>query len=161
MQSRTLQQGVTIIEILVAVAIITIALGAILGLAVFALVNGDIARQTTQAVAFAQDTMEATRNFRDGTTWSTGLAALTSGDNYHAEQSGGQWQMISGPETMNEFTRRVVLSDVCRDAIDDITTCPGSYADTDTKKVVVEVSWTERGRQHTVELTNYMTNWNQ
>jgi len=164
------QQGVSIVEALIAIAIITIALVSILGLATLSLSVTSITQQTTQATLFAQDTMEALRNFRDGIDWNNddasneydGLGVVLTGASYYLEQSTDsppKWKLILGQEVINGFTKSVVFSDVFRDANDDIVTA--GTPDPDTKKAVVTVSWTERGRSHGVELVTYLTNWNQ
>ena len=185
MQSRTLQQGFAIIEALIASTIIIVALTSIVGLVTLSLVVSSITKQTTQATLFAQDTMEALRNFRDGVDWNNddsfneydGLGVILPDDVYHLEQSGDippRWKLLAGNETIDEFTRSAVFRNVCRDtSSDDITgitdtngtttTCvinEGVY-NADTKEVTVTASWTERGRSHEVELVTYLTNWNQ
>jgi len=179
------QQGVSIVEALIAIAVIIVALTSILSLITLSLVASSITKQTTRATLFAQDTMEATRNFRDGVDWNNddladeydGLGVVSAGATYHLEQSTDstpKWKLLAGNETIDEFTRSAVFRNVCRDtSSDDITgitdtdgtttTCVmnGGAYDADTKEVTVTVSWTERGRSHEVELVIYLTNWNQ
>ena len=179
------EQGFSIVEALIAIMIITVALTSILGLATLSLVVSSITKQTTQATLFAQDTMEALRNFRDGIDWDNddvvdeydGLGVVSTGVAYHLEQSADpipKWRLLTGNETVNEFTRSAVFRNVCRDtSSDDITgitdtngttmTCVtnGGAYNADSKEVMVTVSWTERGRSHEVELITYLTNWNQ
>jgi len=163
-------QGVSIIEIMIAVTIITVGLVAILGLASFSLVVSDITKQTTQANILAQETMEAARNYRDGIGWNDddpgneydGLGVVTIPGTYHFEKSSDsppRWKLVSGVETINGFTRQIVFDDVRRDINDDIVES-GGVDDTDTKKVTVTVSWQERTRSHQVEIVTYLTNWN-
>lgn len=165
-----LQRGFTIVEALIATAVIIVALTSILGLVTLSLVASSIAKQTTQATLFAQDAMEALRNFRDGVDWNNddsndvydGLGVVLTGIAYHLDQSTDsppKWHLESGERVVDGFTQKVVFSDVFRDSNDDIAS--GGTLDPDTKKVVVTVSWTERGRSHEVELVTYLTNWNQ
>ena len=179
------QQGFAIVDALIASTIIIVALTSILSLVTLSLVVSSITKQTTQATLFAQDTMEATRNFRDGIDWNNddfgngydGLGVVLTGAVYHLEQSTDsppRWKLLAGNETIDEFTRSVVFRSVCRDtSSDDITgitdtngtttTCVinGGVYNADTKEVTVTASWTERGRSHEVELVTYLTNWNQ
>lgn len=185
MQGRTLQQGFTIVEALIASTIIIVALTSIVGLVTLSLVVSSITKQTTQATLFAQDTMEALRNFRDGVDWNNddpddkynGLGVIPPGDVYHLEKSTDptpRWKLLAGVETIDEFTRSAIFRNVCRDtSSDDITgitdtdgtttTCVtnGGAYNADTKETTVTVFWTERGRAHNVELVTYLTNWNQ
>lgn len=155
------QKGSLLIEILVVAGIIISSLATILGLAAIFLTTSQIVQQTSQATVLAQDVLESVRNYRDGTDWSVGLGAVTLGALYHPEQSGSPpaWQLGAGAETIEEFTRQIVFEEVLRDANDDIALA--GIADPDTVKAVVQVSWQERGRSHQVELTAYLTNWNQ
>ena len=168
---------------MVAVVIIGVALVSIVELTTFSLRSSQVKKQTTQAADLTQEAMEIVRNFRDGTGWSDndagdqydGLGVVTAGASYHPQQSTGaapRWQMVSGQETINEFTRAIVFRNVCRNSSTDnitgitdtdgaATTCAGSggVRDADTKHVTVTVSWTEKARAHEVELVTYVTNW--
>ncbi len=143
------------IEMLIVIAILAITLTSLLGLASFSLGATSLIKQTTQANALAQETMEAVRNFRDQTSWATnGLGVLTLGVAYHTEKSAGiplKWSLISGEEQIGIFTRKVVFEKIYRDGSED----------PDTKKTTVTVFWQERERTHKVELVTYFTNWQQ
>ncbi|MFQ6049561.1 MAG: prepilin-type N-terminal cleavage/methylation domain-containing protein [Candidatus Paceibacterales bacterium] len=155
------KKGVSLMEILVAIAIIAFTLTILLGLTSFSLGTATLIKQTNQANNIAQETMEVVRNFRDGTNWGTdGLGALTVGIDYYPQKSGSpaKWQLSAGSETINGFTRTVSIEDVQRDANDNIVVSGGTN-DPDTKKVTVTVSWEERGRTHQIELITYLTNW--
>jgi len=165
-------KGVSIIEIMIAVTIITVGLAAILSLASFSLVVSDITKQTTQANILAQETMEAARNYRDGIGWNDddpgneydGLGVVTIPGTYHFEKSSDsppRWKLVSGAETINGFTKQIVFENVQRDINTDDIVESGGVDDVDTKKVTVTVSWQERTRSHEVEIVTYLTNWNQ
>ena len=154
-------KGVSIIEILVVIFIINVTLVGLLGLVAFSLKASTSIKETNQADFLAQETMEAVRNFRDGTDWfadGLGSLSLITGVAYHLEKSGDvppKWQLISGPETVNDFTRKVIFEDVHRDVVDDDIVDSGGYNDDETKKVTVTISWKDK----TIELTTYFTNW--
>ncbi len=157
---NTTNRGITVVEILVVIVIVLVGMGGILGLVTFSLQVADVTSQTTEAALLSQATLESVRNFRDNTGWDTdGLGTLTVGTDYHPEKTGSpaQWDMLAGTETMGMFTRRIVFSDVYRDANDNIAT--SGTLDPDTKGAVVRVSWQERGRTHQVQTTTYLTNW--
>ena len=164
------KDGITVVEIMVAIAILTIALGGILALASFSFVSTSLASQTLQASALAEGTIEALPNYRDGIAWDDddagneydGLGVLAVGVQYYPEISGDalpRWKFIQGVETVGIFERSVVFENVERDAQDTITELGGAV-DLNTKKVTATVSWEERGRAHSVELVSYFTNWN-
>lgn len=154
------EKAVSVLELLVVVAIIVVALTSLLGLAALSIKSSVLVKETGQANSFAQEAMEAVRNFRDGTTWGTdGLGALMTGVSYFPQKTADnppKWQISSGEETLSSFKRKIVFYNAQRDAYDNIVESGGS-ADTNTKKVVVTVSWRDRK----VEITTYLTNWKQ
>ena len=156
-------KGISLIEILVAVAIISSVLISLLGLTSFCLRITSIINQTNKANNMAQEMMEQIRNFRDVTSWNVdGLGAITSNIDYYIQKSGtpATWQLIQGTETVNGFTRKVVFEDVMRNLDDDIVDS-GGVNDPNTKKVTVTISWEERGNSRQIELLSYFTNWKQ
>ena len=151
--------------------VLTIALMGVLGLAFLSISAGTLQEQVLQASNLTQETMEAVRNFRDGVAWNNddfaneydGLGVVGIGVPYHPLMSSDvppRWQLISGAETVNGFTRSVVFDEVRRNASDNIVTTGGTV-DPNTKQATVTVSWTEKGRSHQVELVTYFTNWNE
>ena len=156
------KKGISIIEILVVIAIIITALSSLLGLASFSLGVSTLIKQTNQANNLSQEVMEAVRNFRDGTSWDVdGFGKLATSTDYYpqATSSPSKWQLVQGTENIDGFTRKVVFEDVMRDSNSNIVEA-GTY-DPNTKKVIVTVSWKERGREHKLEIFTYLTNWKQ
>ena len=156
------KKGISIIEILVVIAIIITALSSLLGLASFSLGVSTLIKQTNQGNLLSQEVMEAVRNFRDGTFWNIdGLGKLATSTDYYpqATSSPSKWQLVQGTENIDGFTRKVVFEDVMRDSNNNIVEA-GTY-DPNTKKVIVTVSWRERGRDHKLEIFTYLTNWKQ
>ncbi len=154
-------KGVFIIEVLIAVAIITIALVSLLSLAAFSLKISSLLEKTIQANNLAQEAIEAVRSFRDGTDWDVdGLANFGTGD-YHLEldtvSDPAEWTLSLGTETINNFTRKIVFEKVSRNSstnnIEDPYN-PGND-DPDTRKIIVNVSWEDKE----VEIITYLTNW--
>jgi len=152
------KKGISIIEVLVVIAIVIIALVSLLGLITFSLRISTLMKETTQANNLARETIEAVRNFRDGTDWTTdGLGALTVGDSYYPQKSGDnppKWQIVAGQEIINGFTRKVVFGHAYRDADDNIIEA-GGVVDPNTKKVIVIISWKDKE----IEIITYLTNW--
>jgi len=152
------QKSAFIIEILIVIAIIFIALTSLLGVATFSLRISTLMKETTQANNLAQETMEAVRNFRDGTSWNIdGLGTLTPNVAYYPKKSADtppKWTLIQGEEETSGFIRKVVFNDVMRDANDNIVESGGTN-DPNTKKATVTVSW----RDKKVEIVTYLTNW--
>jgi len=153
-----IEKGISIIEILIVIAIISIGLTSLLGVATFSLKISTLMRETAQANNLAQEVIEAVRNFRDGTDWSTnGLGVLTTGIAYYPQKTADnppKWQLTQGEEQIDGFLRKVVFSNVQRDANDDIVEVGGTN-DPNAKKVTVTASWKDKK----VEIVTYLTNW--
>lgn len=150
------KKGILIMELLAVVAIIIIGLVSLLGVTASSLQFSRQIKENDQAKALAEEALEAVRNFRDGTTWNTnGLGTLTLNIAYHPEKTGTppRWNLVLGQETINSFTRKVVIKKVFRDTNSNIM--PTGTEDVNTKMIVATVSWGTK----TVEISTYLTNW--
>lgn len=153
------KNGFTIIEIIVVIAVIIAAFTAILGFFAFEAKIAERGRMKLEAVYLAEEAIEAVHNFRDNTTWAptTGVGSLTTGIDYHLATSSTGWEIISGNETINGFTRAIVFSEVYRDANKNIS--GSGTIDLNTRKVAVTVSWIDRQGSAEENLVTYITNW--
>lgn len=153
------QKGFTIIEILVAIAVIIAAFTAILGFFAFEARIAERGRMRLKAVSFAEESMEAVRNFRDNTTWgeSAGISGLTTGIDYHSESSAIGWNIVLGNEIIDEFTLAIVFNEVYRDVNHNIS--GSGTKDENTREVTTTVSWTDRQGSTEEILATYITNW--
>lgn len=163
MEIQNPKKGISMLEIIIAIFIISVALTSLLGLISFSLRTGDLIKQTTRANSLAQEAMEAVRNFRDNTAWATtGIATLTTGVSYYPNkttESPPKWDLIQGEEIIDGFARKIVFEKVYRDDQDNIA--DSGTEDPNTKKVIVTVSWQKRGISHQIEVSTYLTNWQQ
>lgn len=158
-QNQSYNKGVSLIEILVALAILAIVFATLFSLTSFSLRMIVSAKQTIQANYLAQETIEAVKNFRDGTIWDLdGLGKLATSTDYFPLATSSKWQMVQGIEEISGFTRKVVFQDVKRDSNFNIVETGGNY-DPNTKKVIVTVSWQEKGRERQIQIMTYLTNW--
>ncbi len=152
------QGGFTIVEIIVVVGVIIAAFTAILGFFVFEAKIAERGRTRLEAISFIEESIEAVRNFRDNTSWaSTGIGTLGIGSDYHPASSSTGWDIISGNETINGFTRNIVFDRVYRDVNDNIS--GSGVEDSNTRKVTVTISWTDRQGSANEDLVTYITNW--
>ena len=162
-------RGFSIIEILIAIFIIVVALGSILNVAVLSLKSSFDARTMLEAQSYAQEALEAVRNFRDGVAWSAddpfneydGLGVITKGVVYRTSKSSDnppRWKLIQGQESLGVFTRSLVFEVGRRDGTGNLITSGGT-ADPDTVKVAATVSWNEQGTARQSQLLMYLTNW--
>jgi len=152
------KKGFSVIEILVAIAIITFGLAGVLSVTTFSLKISSVIKETNQANFLTKEAIEAVRGFRDQTEWpASGLGALTNDTPYHPaldSSSPPQWQILAGEENIGIFSRKVVFSSVQRDGNYNIVEA-GGVIDQDTKKATATVSW----KNKQVEIITYFTNW--
>jgi len=154
------KKGISIIEILIVISIIIIALISLFSLVTFSLRISSSIKETAQANNLAQETVEAVRNFRDGTDWDTdGLATLSTGVSYCLGKTADnppKWELALGEETVDGFTRKVIFERVSRDSNDNIEDVynPGND-DPNTRKVITVISW----KNEEVKIVTYLTNW--
>ena len=169
LQHQKYSRGISIIEILVAIAIIGVAVSALISFATFSLRTASLLKQTTQASFLVQEGLEALKNYRDNTAWNDddpqdeydGLGVVPTETSLRFALSGdvpSRWQFLSGTEVLGIFTRDIVIEFVERDLQDDIVES-GGVLDFGTKKATVTVSWEERGGTRELEVVTYITNW--
>ncbi len=150
------EKGQSIIELLIALSIF-----ALIGAAMTTMVVGGFQAlnqggDQTEAEALAQEGIEAVKAIRERA-WNENI--YTQSD---VATSSGEWYFLGEgtTETFGPYTRTITFEDVCRDSSNNITSCPGSYTDVDTKKINVSVSWTVRpGITNSVQKTAYISNW--
>jgi len=155
-------KGFSVIEIIVAVFVIVVTLVSFLGIVAISLKSSGLVTKVNEANFLVQETVEAIRGFRDSTDWDTdGLGILATGTNYHLSLTGTSppnWAIVSGEESVNSFTRKVVFERVSRDLSDNIQGAynPGND-DPSTRKATITVSWA--GKE--AKIITYFTDWNQ
>ena len=153
--------GFIFLEILIAIALISIVFVTLLGLAFLSLNLSSSIEKTIQADDFVREEIEILRSWRDGTTWATnGLGTVNIGPSfpYHlvldASVNPNKWNLVAGAETIGGFTRSIVFDRVFRDSNGNIVTSGGTE-DLYTKKVTVNISFSSK----TYNVITYLTNW--
>lgn len=153
----SIKNGVSIIEILIIIFIISSALITLFNLATFSLKLSILNKENALAKDLAEESLEAVRNFRDGTDWPVnGLGTLNVNTDYYLNKttdSPPKWNFATGVETMGRFNRKVVLDQVYRDANGNIA--QAGTADSNAKKITATVYWKDKK----VEIITYLTNW--
>jgi type II secretory pathway pseudopilin PulG len=150
--------GVGLIEIIIATSIIAIALSALAGLGNFSLKIQNRLQKNTMANYLASEAIEAARAVKDES-WLS-LSSLATDTALHPAQSGNpvKWVFSANSESIGNFSRQVIISNVNRDANDDITQSGGTL-DANTKKITATIDWTEQGQSQQISLSTYLTNW--
>lgn len=151
-----LQQGQSLLEVILAMAIFAFFAASMVSLAVGGFIALEQGGEHTKAEALAEEGIEAVRAIRDRA-WNENIYITSS-----VGISGSQW-IFSGEgttETIGQFTRVISFLDVCRDAGDNIALCPGLYNDPHSRKIIVEVKWDVReGVSNAIRREAYITNW--
>lgn len=133
-----MNRGQSIIEVLLAMAFSLIFFPALF--VMFFVSREGKAQQIerTRAVVLATEAEEAVRSIR-GTGWSS-LSVYQNGVTYHPVNANSAWELQSGAEPIDSFTRSVVFSPVNRDSSGAIV-ASGGTSDPSTRKVTITVSW--------------------
>lgn len=157
-------QGFIILEVLVAMAIVTISFGVFLDMGNSAIRTSTSLKEAVSANFLAKEAVEVMRSFRDGTQWSSdGLGVRSTGTSnpYHftldASQNPAVWSLASGQETVGSFTRKIIIDRVSRDPITQNIEIVynASRDDPDTRKITALVLWNGK----TSKIVTYLTNW--
>ena len=160
-----MQRGFTLIEVLVAIFIITVGAGGALALIQKTLSFTSNAALQLEASYLAQEGMEIVRNIRDtnfvkihkgveGSIWTNGLEGCEAG----CQADYTQDSLIAYEDTLLQLTNGIYSYTVSTDSLfkRKITiTMQGS----DMMEAVVEVMWEERGRSHVVSAATELYNW--
>lgn len=154
------ERGFTLVEVLVSVLIFSLALTAVFYVLVVNLGDAELIKNNFIASGLVQEGMEVVRNIRDSdwhanNPFGTGIpdgnyrvqwnsqSLMAFADSYLKKDSGtGFFSYDSGGDTF--FKRSVVIS----------TISPGVE-----KKVVVTVTWSEKGKPRSVSAEDHLFNW--
>ena len=149
----TNKKGFMIVEILVAISIITVSILAAMSVAQRSI---SVARQSlhaSQASFLLEEGAEVARILRDNA-W-TNISSLSTSSTYYPTFSAPNWSLSITPNTVGIFTRTTTISNVNRDN----TTKDISASGTDdprTKLMTVTVSWSESGVSVSKTLSFYI-----
>ncbi len=129
------QKGQLLIELLVALGVSAILIPGITAGFVASRQGQAQQRQRLEATALAREAGEAIRVVR-----AAGWSNVATTGTYHPVVAGSTWSLVSGTESIQGYTRSIVIADVLRDASGVIVESGGSL-DPSTKHVTVAVSW--------------------
>ncbi|MFA5932166.1 MAG: hypothetical protein WC793_02205 [Candidatus Paceibacterota bacterium] len=148
-----LTTGFMIVEILVAISIITVSLLAAMAVTQKSVSVSHQAFRSAQAAFLLEEGAEAVRTLRDNA-W-TNISSLTVNTNYYPIFSAGTWTLSTTPNTIDVFTRTVSITSVNRDNTTKDIASVGTD-DPGTKLITVTVSWVEGGVTVTKTLQFYI-----
>lgn len=154
MKKFNVKNGFGLIEVVVGAAVISVAF---LGLMSVANLSFKILQKSSNNIKagfLLEEGAEAVKIIRDSG-WDN-ISSLANGTSYYLSFNGATWATSTTPVYVDNFERKFVLSEVLRDANDDISS--SGAADPDTKKVTIFVSWQEGGNAVIQTFSTYMTN---
>jgi len=147
------QQGQSLIELLVAMAVFVLVVSSIMFLTLDAHLATRQGAERTQATFLVQEGVEATYSIKN-----RGWKYLTIGS-HGLDESGNLWEFSGAENLIDKYTRQVTVEEAYRDVNGDIVDSGGSV-DLDTKKITSRVNWDfSPNRPLEVAVTSYLTNW--
>lgn len=156
------QKGLGLLEIIIAVAIISFSLFALARAAQVALSLVDQTTRISRSLFLLEEGMESVKSLRDRS-WSAHIAPLSEGISYYPVFD-NFWEL----ETLNPgpidgtFTRTLEVENVYRRDLDDDIVDPGApdpkTLDPGTKKITVTVSWQSPVGTRSRQLETYLSN---
>ncbi len=144
------QRGATLVEVLVAIALTGIMLPTLATALVTSHAGRATVRQQLKATALAHEAAEAVRVVRE-----QGWTNISDGT-YHPAVSGSTWSLLSGAETIGNFSRQVVISPAQRDSGGAIV--QSGTPDPATKHIEITVSW-DKPYSASVSEEMYLSRW--
>lgn len=150
------KNGFSLIELLVAIAFISVIITTILTMNVFNASLWKLNEDKTKAYFYASESLEAIKLID----WSE----LLDGD-YHLVLQGDSWELLSGNENLeNRYTRNINIATVEREFTQNGhvygEVVENGFIDPDTKKITAVISWTDKnGSLKNVTLENYLSRW--
>ena len=161
MKKKVLQKGSGLVEILVAIFIFSIILGALINAssAYFSGVGANLL--STKAAYLAEEGIESVKTIRDSN-WNN-ISALLDNTNYYlyfdtASSTNNIWKATTTASIIdNNFIRTFKVNYVYRDANGRIISSGGSLSTT-TEKLTVSVSWVSNNSTTTKSLSTYIAN---
>lgn len=149
------KKGSLSVELLIATVVIVIALVTATVSSGFIISASRQTLRQTQTSFLLEEGAEVVKIIRNNS-WSN-ISGLQNETNYYLSFSGSSWSITTTPNTVGNFTRKIIFHQVLRNSEDDIVFSNGS-ADSGTRKVTIEVSWNEGQNTKTKNLEFYITN---
>ena len=150
------KSGFSILEIVIATAIISISLFSLMAVSRISLEIVQQSANRVKAGFLLEEGVEAIKILRDSG-WSANIAPLSAGAVYYLDFNNNTWQATTTNIYIDGILERSFrIEDVYRDSNDDIASF--GFLDSGTKKVSVSVSWKEKTGTTTKSISTYITN---
>lgn len=154
--NQSTHAGISLVEIIVAVSIISAALFALAAVSRVAFRSVSEASHRIQASFLLEEGFEALKMMRDGD-WTTISSVPLNAERFPVF-SNGSWSATTA-ETLIDgmFRRTVMLREVFRNPADDSIAQTGT-SDPNTRQADIKVEWDERGAHRSISTVTYITN---
>lgn len=161
-ESQNNNKGFGLIEIVIATAVLTGSLIALISVFLLARNATELASEKLQAGYLLEEGAEALRFLRDSG-WDGNIATLAPATDYYLsfDPAASQWAIVAlaPPDIEGLFARSFRIENVSRDGSANIEAVYNpANDDPETKKVIVTVSWMHKNQSQAITLENYLTN---
>jgi len=130
-----MKKGQSLIELILAIGLTAILIPALTLGFVAAREGKPQQKQRLEAIMLLKEAQEATRSVRE-----KGWSQVANNGTYHPVITSGTWSFAANSESINGFTRSIVVSDTYRDSNGNIVL--NGTLDPSTKKVIITIFWT-------------------
>ncbi len=157
MNNKIFKKGIGLVEVLVAVFVFTIILSSLILISNLYLSGATDSLRNTQAAYLAEEGIESIKTIRDNS-WNDILSIPTDTTKYLSFSiASSSWQISDTEEKIGVFSRSFVIDSVNRDSVSGDISDSGTD-DTNTKKIIVSISWGGKNGLLTKDLVTYITN---
>ncbi|MGB8815855.1 MAG: hypothetical protein WCC74_01255 [Minisyncoccia bacterium] len=154
------KKGVALAEAIVSVFVLSIILMVLISANNLYIKSADLNMLSAQAAFLSEEGIEATHTIIDRS-WESFSVLSTSTPYYlYFSTTSSSWGVVTSTSSATQtgiFTRRINIYPVSRDVDHKIVTSGGTNDD-NTRRVVSEISWSDKGQSKTKSLTIYFTN---
>lgn len=156
-QNQNLNEGLTLVEVMIATSIILVFLLALFGTHNMYLKTAFSGAKAVKAAYLAEEGIEVARFLRDSS-WETNIVAFSTAIDYSLVFESGLWRATTTDIFIDDiFERKIVLSEVYRDSSAKIVSSGGTL-DPNTRMVTVAISWESGAATTTKSISTYITN---
>jgi type II secretory pathway pseudopilin PulG len=149
------RRGASLVELLLAIGLAAVLLPALAAGFATSTQGRSQRLARTDAISYMREAQEAVRSVRE-----RGWTAFAVNGTYHPVTQNGAWQLVTGVQTIDEYTRSILIEDVQRNSSGQIVTSGGTV-DPSTKKVTMNVGWDmpySSQTTSTIYVTRYLEN---
>jgi len=151
------KEGFALVEIIIASAVMVIVVLAVMNAFSSYVKASKNNLDSVKASYLAEEGIEAVKIMRDNS-WNQKIATITVGSAFPINWTGTNWATTSSNVLIDgKYDRTIVLNNAYRNAGTNDLETTGSL-DVNTKKVTVNVSWSNNGSTTTKVLETYITN---